>query len=322
MCAAAGATAQTKSAVPAPAADTVLLSETADGDYIVRRFTVKSRGDADYSIRYQINLATLNAALNGNPQELDGLNAFVDNLVKDTLRQVCAVTITGYSSPDGPLKFNEALAAKRAGDFKAYVDRKYEVSKKYKVTVNSVAEDWETCRALVAQSSMPDRQSVLNVIDGKQSSDQKELALKKMPAAWSYLKKNVLPKLRRVELTIGYGAGNIVEQRTMIPKPKPVPQPQPAQPAEPYVVVDEQVNGIIVEMPDRHEYKQEVREESREVKKEARAAERLARKEAREAQKIVRQQEKAAKKIAKKEAKAAKKAEKAAKKTYKELEKM
>ena len=80
--------------------------------YIVRRFIVKSRGDADYSIRYQINLATLNAALNGNPQELDGLNAFVDNLVKDTLRQVCAVTITGYSSPDGPLKFNEALAAK------------------------------------------------------------------------------------------------------------------------------------------------------------------------------------------------------------------
>ena len=220
------------------------------------------RGDADYSIRYQINLATLNAALNGNPQELDGLNAFVDNLVKDTLRQVCAVTITGYSSPDGPLKFNEALAAKRAGDFKAYVDRKYDFSKKYKVTVNSVAEDWETCRALVAQSSMPDRQSVLNVIDGKQSSDQKELALKKMPAAWSYLKKNVLPKLRRVELTIGYGAGNIVEQRTMIPKPKPAPQPQPAQPAEPYVVVDEQVNGIIVEMPDRHEYKKEVREES------------------------------------------------------------
>ena len=161
-----------------------------------------------------------------------------------------------------------------------------------------------------------------NVIDGKQSSDQKELALKKMPAAWSYLKKNVLPKLRRVELTIGYGAGSIVEQRTMIPKPKPAPQPQPAQPAEPYVVVDEQVNGIIVEMPDRHEYKKEVREESREVKKEARAAERLAKKEAREAQKIVRQQEKAAKKIAKKEAKAAKKAEKAAKKTYKELEKM
>ena len=320
MCAAAGATAQTKSAVPAPAADTVLLSETADGDYMVRRFLVKSRNDTDYSVRYRINLATLNAALSGNSKELDELNAFVGDLTKDTLKQVSAVTITGYSSPDGPEKFNEALAARRANDFKVYLDRKYDFSKKYKVTVNSVAEDWEMCRTLVAQSSMPDKQAVLGILDGRQSPDQKELALKKMTAAWDYMKENILPPLRRVELTIDYKVNSIVEQRTLIPKPKPTPQP--AQPAEPYVVVDEQVSGIIVEMPNEHEYKKEVREESREVKKEARAAEKLAKHEAREAQKIVRQQEKAAKKIAKKEAKAAKKAEKAAKKTYKDLEKM
>ena len=188
------------------------------------------------------------------------------------------------------------------------------------MTVNSVAEDWEMCRTLVAQSSMPDKQAVLGILDGRQSPDQKELALKKMTAAWDYMKENILPPLRRVELTIDYKVNSIVEQRTLIPKPKPTPQP--AQPAEPYVVVDEQVSGIIVEMPNEHEYKKEVREESREVKKEARAAEKLAKHEAREAQKIVRQQEKAAKKIAKKEAKAAKKAEKAAKKTYKDLEKM
>ena len=320
MCAAAGATAQTKSAVPAPAADTVLLSETADGDYMVRRFLVKSRNDTDYSVRYRINLATLNAALSGNSKELDELNAFVGDLTKDTLKQVSAVTITGYSSPDGPVKFNEALAARRANDFKVYLDRKYDFSKKYKVTVNSVAEDWEMCRTLVAQSSMPDKQAVLGILDGRQSPDQKELALKKMTTAWDYMKENILPPLRRVELTIDYKVNSIVEQRTLIPKPKPTPQP--AQPAEPYVVVDEQVSGIIVEMPNEHEYKKEVREESREVKKEARAAEKLAKHEAREAQKIVRQQEKAAKKIAKKEAKAAKKAEKAAKKTYKDLEKM
>ena len=88
MCAAAGATAQTKSAVPAPAADTVLLSETADGDYIVRRFIVKSRGDADYSIRYQINLATLNAALNGNPQENAGVRTMRLQLAQQVARVI------------------------------------------------------------------------------------------------------------------------------------------------------------------------------------------------------------------------------------------
>ena len=115
MCAAAGATARAGSAVPAPAADTVMLSEATDGDYIVRRFLVKRQGDTDYSIRYQINLASLSAALDGNSRELDGLNAFVDNLMRDTLMHVKSVEITGYSSPDGPRAFNETLARNRAG---------------------------------------------------------------------------------------------------------------------------------------------------------------------------------------------------------------
>ena len=49
-----------------PAADTVMLSETTDGDYLVRRFIVKRPGDTDYSVRYQINLAKLSSTLDGN----------------------------------------------------------------------------------------------------------------------------------------------------------------------------------------------------------------------------------------------------------------
>lgn len=296
--------------VPAPATDTVLLSERTDGDYIVRRYVVRNRGAADYSVRYRVNLATLNATLSSNSKELDDLNAFVDNLMKDTLLAVRSVTITGYSSPDGPLKLNETLAARRANDFKAYLDKKYDFSKKYDVTVNSVAEDWEMCRALVAQSSIPDKQAVLNVIDGPQSADQKEAALKKMPAAWNYMKAHILPPLRRVELTISYGDNNIVERRTPVPKPKPAPQPvqQPCR----CVVVEDVATGMIVEMPDEgHAYRREMREESKQVRYEAR-----------EAQRIVRREAKAAQKIAKKEAKAAKKAEKAARKTYRELDRM
>ena len=292
LCAAAGATARAGSAVPAPAADTVMLSEATDGDYIVRRFLVKRQGDTDYSIRYQINLASLSAALDGNSRELDGLNAFVDNLMRDTLMHVKSVEITGYSSPDGPRAFNETLARNRARDFKSYVDKKYGFSKKYDVTLNSVAEDWEMCRALVARSPVPDKQAVLGILDGKQSSDAKELALKKIPAAWEYMIKHILPPLRRVELTINYGEGSVVEQRTMIPRPKPAPQPV----CEPCgcEVIDESITGIIVEMPGSDvDYKKELRE----------------------AKKIVREQERAARKAARQEAKAAKK-------SYRELEKM
>lgn len=286
-----------------------MLLQTVDGDYIVRKVLVVSQDDADYSIRYQINLATLNAMLNGNSKELDELNAFVGYLMSDSLKQVQSVTITGYASPDGPVAFNKSLAARRANDFKAYVDKKYDFSNRFNVKVNSVAEDWEAAAKRVEESSMSDRRSVLDILDGSRTEGQKELALKKMPAAWNYLKKNILPPMRRVELKIDYAAGNIVEQRVFVQCP--VPEPQPAPKPCCCVVVDDVVNGIIVEMPDEHEYRKEMR-----------GVDKYAKKEAREAQKIVRQQEKAAKKIAKKEAKAAKKAEKAARKTYKELEKM
>ncbi len=323
MCAAAGATAQVRSAVPAPAADTVMLSEATDGDYLVRRFIVKRPGDTGYSVRYQINLAKLSSTLDGNSRELGDLDNFVGNLMKDTLMKVKSVEITGYSSPDGPLKFNETLARNRAQDFKNYVDKKYGFSKKYDVKVNAVAEDWEMCRALVAQSSVPDKQSVLNIIDGKQSSDAKELALKKMPSAWEYMKKNILPPLRRVELTINYGEGSVVEQRTMIPRPKPAPQPEPACEPCGCEVIDESITGIIVEMPGSDvDYKKEVREAEREIRHDVRDADHLSKKEIREAKKIAREQDRAARKIAKKEAKAAKAAEKAAKKSYRDLEKM
>ena len=324
LCAATGVTAQMKSAAPAPGADSVLLSETTDGDYIVRRYLVRSSGDADFTMHYRISLATLDTSLGGNPKQLGDLNAFLSGLVGDTLRKVQSVTITGYSSPDGPVQLNEKLAAQRAQDFKAYADSKYGLSERYTVRVNSVAEDWKMCRTLVAQSQIPDRTAVLQIIDGMQTPEQKELALEKLPAAWNYMKANILPPLRRVEVMIVYADGNIVEQRTLKPKPAPAPAP------ETYEVVDETITGVIVEMPEsKKEMREEHRTAAREAKqdatmtrREAREAARIAKRDAREAKKIERRSARAAEKMARKEAKAAKKGAKAMQKNEKDLEKM
>lgn len=313
-----------KSAAPTPGADSVLLSETTEGDYIVRRYLVRSSGDADFTMHYRISLATLDTSLGGNPKQLGDLNAFLSGLVGDTLRKVQSVAITGYSSPDGPVQLNEKLAAQRAQDFKAYADSKYGLSKRYTVRVNSVAEDWKMCRTLVAQSQIPDRTAVLQIIDGAQTPEQKELALEKLPAAWNYMKANILPPLRRVEVMIVYADGNIVEQRTLKPKPAPAPAP------ETYEVVDETITGVIVEMPEsKKEMREEHRTAAREAKqdatmtrREAREAARIAKRDAREAKKIERRSARAAEKMAKKEAKAAKKGAKAMQKNEKDLEKM
>lgn len=322
LCAAVGATAQTKSTASVSAPDSVLLSESTDGNYLVRRYMINRSDDNGYSIRYRINTAKLVSTLDDNSKELAGINAFVENLMKDTLMHVRSVKITGYSSPDGPVKFNETLAKNRAADFKNYVDRKYGFSKKFKVTTASVAEDWEMCRSLVAQSNVPDKQAVLEVIDGTGTPEAKEMKIKQMPEAWDYMKTHILPQLRRVELVINYGAGMIVEQRTMIRKPEPTPAVE--QPCEqvPCTVIDESITGLIVEMPESDaQYRKDMRIADEMMNKQARAAAKMAKREARAADKIAKEEMKAAKKIAKKEAKAAKKTEKAAMKAAKDAEK-
>ena len=315
--------------VPASAADTVLLSETSDGNYIVRRALVERQADSDYSVRYLINLSTLDAALNGNTRELAELNSFVSAMMNDSLVKVNTVVITGYASPDGPEELNERLARARARDFRDYVDRKYGFSKKFNVRTASVAEDWEMCRTLVAASSMPDKQAVLNIIDGPKSSAAKEAALKAMPAAWEYMIVHILPPIRRVAMTINYDEGSLVEQRTRIVKPAPKPVPQPvAEPCPPANVcccgeIDETINGIIVEMPDPDagQFSGNAQGVRRAARRDIRMDTEVAASNSREADRIARQEFKAAKKIAKKEAKAAKKAEKASRKVARKLSK-
>ncbi len=326
LCAVAGAAAQSRNASAAPAADSVLLSEQTDGDYLVRKYRVQNSDDAGYSVRYRINAAQLSSTLDDNAKELDALNAFVGSLDHDTTMRVVAVNITGYASPDGPQAFNRTLARSRAQDFRSYLDRKYRFSKRYDVKLSSEVESWAACRAAVAQSAIPDRQAVLNIIDGGQPAAEKQQALEQMPAAWDYMRAHILPPMRRVEVRIDYGRSDVVVQRTMIPRPRPVPEPapEPESACAPTqtgpccdIVVDESITGILVEMPEPGEDNVSVGRGGRAVGdeqavREARAIEKAAARERAEAERLARMEREEARRIARREAKAAAAAEKAA----------
>lgn len=241
-----------RSTTTAPEVDTVLLSETVDGNYKVRRYRIERAGDADYSVLYRINVSTLAPKMGTNGEELAALNGFAQSLVQDTAKQVRRVIVTGYSSPDGPLALNERLAKARMQNFLNYVNDKYDFSKHFDVTSRWVAEDWEGCRLAVEQSDIPDKQEVLAILAGRDAADHKEYRLKQMPAAWEYMKKHILPPLRRAEVEVQYGMGTVFEQRIMIEQPRRKPAPEPRKescdPCE--LIVDENISGLIVEMPE------------------------------------------------------------------------
>lgn len=248
-------------------ADTVLLSTHSDGDYTVRRVLVRSNTPAttQYDVRYAINNSVMSASTANNAAELNDIAGFVGELPTDTLLCVESVVVTGYASPDGPQTLNRNLAAARARNFASYLDKNYKLSSNYKVVVNSEPLDWTACREAVAASSVPERREVLAIIDGNLSHTEKEARLKRLPGVWEYLAANILPPMRRVDVTMTYGRDRLMTLRTLDRKCDPAPArlvsnteqcpPETAcapcgcqAPCRCGCVVEDEVTGIIVEM--------------------------------------------------------------------------
>lgn len=202
-----------------PQYDTVVLATYQEDDYLVKRYLVNVPDDrvSDYSVRYSINVAHLQPNLDENSEALRALSNFIEQTMADTVTRISSVAITGYASPDGPYALNERLAKQRAQDFKSYVDSKYNLSAKYAVTTSGVAEDWENCRAMIESSlTIPHKDSVMRIINSAVSNDTKEQQLKKMTDTWNFMRTDILPRLRRVDIVINYARGTIVEERTLI----------------------------------------------------------------------------------------------------------
>ena len=67
-----------------------------------------------------------------------------------------------------------------------------------------------------ASRALPHKDSVMRIFDSNVSNNTKELQLKKMTDVWNYMRTDILPPLRRVDIVINYAQGTIVEERTLI----------------------------------------------------------------------------------------------------------
>lgn len=215
--------------------DTVVLSQQTEGPYTVRRILVRGNTPqtSQYDLHYAISRSDIERNMDDNAAQLADIADYVDGHTRDTLRHVECITVKGYASPDGPAVSNRALAAARARKFVAYLDNNYGTSKRCRVTVDSEVLPWSSCRQAVAASSMPDRTAVLAIIDGNMTDAEKQVRLKRMPAAWNYLAKNVLPPLRRVDVAMDYDRDRLMTVRELT-----CPQPEVV-----FVNVVEQTDG-------------------------------------------------------------------------------
>ncbi|MGZ3863695.1 MAG: tetratricopeptide repeat protein [Bacteroidia bacterium] len=145
-------------------------------------------------------------------EEMKNVSKFImDNLHNTTWYEFKGVDVSAYASPDGETDKNEKLAQDRAktatdamvGEFKKHKQKDITFGKskdQYKTV--TTREDWEGFKSMMEASTMKDKDLILRVLTMYQDPEQRRKEIKNLAATYNELKNDVLPKLRRAEITV------------------------------------------------------------------------------------------------------------------------
>lgn len=116
--------------------------------------------------------------------------------------RIAKILVVGSASPDGPLDLNNRIAGKRAQALADYITNRTLLSASFfEVSNHSVA--WDFLRRLVADSEMPEKQQILDIIDttpvwdaAKKVGRLSLLMRLNQGRPYNYMKRHFFPKLR------------------------------------------------------------------------------------------------------------------------------
>ncbi len=238
--------------------EVIVLSSYVDGNYNVERLLVMESNSSnnEFVMRYKINITKFISTYDNNSAEIEGLHNFIESIKEDSLKRITSYDIMGYASPDGPSTLNLRLADERAKDFNKFIDQKCDMSD-YPSSVTGNPYKWIDTKAALQSSSVPNKSEILSIIES--STDQRaiESQIKTHDAAWEYIKENILPPMRSVEIHIKYNSWKIVENRTLIEVTEESAAPAAStvivnvRNSEECAVEDDYLSCILIEMPDQ-----------------------------------------------------------------------
>lgn len=167
--------------------------------------TVKSRQLSGHAyLDFPVNQTEIDPDYRRNPEELARIHTSIDTILHDRDIHITRITLRGYASPEGSYRNNARLAEGRTEALKKYIRIRYSFADTLFATA-SVPENWEGLRQYVADSSLPDRNGILELIDSDGEPDAKERTIRNnFPQSYATLLAECYPGLRRTDYRIDY----------------------------------------------------------------------------------------------------------------------
>ena len=115
-------------------------------------------------LNFEVDKYVLLRNYKNNINVLTEIDRIVNEIQHDPNLTVTEFTVVGYASPEGNFNSNMALSKNRAFAFVDYLKDKLNVNESL-LTVEWKGEDWNGLSKVVAESSIPERQAVLDILD-------------------------------------------------------------------------------------------------------------------------------------------------------------
>ena len=148
-------------------------------------------------------------------EEMKSVSKFIAENLNNQWYEFKGIDVSAYASPDGETDKNEHLAQDRAKSGSAAMIEEFKKTKskdkkqdnkfgkdKSQYKVVTTREDWEGFKAAMQSSNMKDKDLVLRVLTMYSDPEQRRKEIKNLAATYKELAEQILPKLRRAEISI------------------------------------------------------------------------------------------------------------------------
>ncbi len=183
---------------------------------------VKERSESGQAyVTFHVSKTDIDESYMNNRRELNKILETIALVQKDADVTITGIRLKGYASPEGKYQVNEQLAKDRTEAVADYVKR-LSGGVRYAVSTAYEAENWEGLKDYLANSDLPEKESILAIIDSPDfagNPDGREWKIKSTyPETYRTLLTECYPSLRRTDYRVEYTVRsfNLDEARTLV----------------------------------------------------------------------------------------------------------
>lgn len=157
-------------------------------------------GQDELEIIFKVSKIEIDSSVFNNEVTFGKILAAVDKIFADPKYKMDKIEVAGYASPEGSVSFNKWLGINRA---KALISYIIDQRPQYGLTeddfrIRNGEENWPGLKRVLKDSNMPEKQTVIDIIDSDATNDQKKLAIKSLDGGkvWKKMLDDIYPHLR------------------------------------------------------------------------------------------------------------------------------